>query len=174
MTTQFWPLIERVAADAGSPCSSVLLPRLRRALRPLPRATRVGMAQQFHTAVWQLYSYRLWGCCTVLSGGEASDDFFVYWRNWLVLQGEALFLACRDDEQADAALAEYAVGVGLDLMTAAARAGCCNGERLGYAWTRGLDGIDTRFEFPEQPRGATWSGTDAWEVRLPRLLAVLG
>ena len=105
--------------------------------------------------------------------GDLSDDWFVYWRRWAVLQGSELHRAMLANP--DAALADYWRSVGLTDLARDAVTDFCNGESaVGAFADLGVDTWATSRRLQAmmraQPHGTPWTSKSEWRKRFPALV----
>jgi hypothetical protein len=82
---QYWALVEKARPRSNDPeahCAA-----LTRRLRRLPAAEIVDFERIFSGLVDEAYRADLWDVAYAINGG-CSDDGFVYFRWWLVMQGQ--------------------------------------------------------------------------------------
>jgi Protein of unknown function (DUF4240) len=82
----FWRLIDSSEGDGLDGRYRSLVERL--AEMPTDEIHEFNL--RWHEAQRSAYSWDLWGAAYLINGG-ASDDGFEYFRDWLVLQGSAVF-----------------------------------------------------------------------------------
>ena len=135
------------------------------------------MGLRFAEATWELHSYDVWGCASIVCGGGLSDDGFVYWRRWLVLQGSSLYRSIFKNP--DAALADYWQSVGLTELANESVYDYCNGERAQYVFDDYAGGSPPRSKRLEylmrrRPRGRAWANQAELRQRFPALVRLFG
>jgi hypothetical protein len=94
---RFWQIVEQSRSDWDPALLDGNMgrqaQRLKELLSPLPPQDVV----QFDTAFWQCmadsYRWDLWGVAFILAEGVCSDDWFDYFRFWLISMGKEVFEA---------------------------------------------------------------------------------
>jgi hypothetical protein len=76
--------------------------RLATRLAKLPADDILAFGAHWEAALAKAYTWKLWGAAYLVNGG-CSDDGFEYFRNWLVLQGQAVYDAALNDPDSLAA-----------------------------------------------------------------------
>lgn len=170
---RFWRFMDAVAANAGDASAVALTSTLRQALAHVSVAGRRELWLRYAEATWALNSYDVWGCAGIVCGGDLSDDWFVYWRRWAVLQGSELHRAMLVNP--DAALADYWRSVGLTDLARDAVTDFCNGEgAVGAFADRGVDTWATSRRLQAmlraEPQGTPWTSESEWRKRFPALI----
>jgi len=165
--------MDDVAASARDGSGEAITQALRLALPQLSPRTRRELWLRFDEATWELYSYDVHGCAEIVCGGGLSDDWFVYWRRWIVLQGGSLHRAMRRNP--DAALADYWESVGLTGLDTKDVNDFCYAEQALYAFADSAGGHcpsspRLRSLMRGKPRGRPWSSEVEWRRRFPALL----
>jgi hypothetical protein len=82
---QFWALVEKVRPRTNDPAAHCAA--LKRSLRRFSGAEIIGYERIFSGLVADAYRADLWDVAYAINGG-CSDDGFVYFRWWLVMQGQ--------------------------------------------------------------------------------------
>lgn len=90
---ELWQLVDASKSPA-EPTASVLM--LRQRLGKLPADDIVRIDEDFRRQLARAYSWRVWGAAYLINGG-CSDDCFVYFRAWLIMQGRTVFEATLRD-----------------------------------------------------------------------------
>lgn len=83
----FWRVIRKARAGQDEERFQA---RLQAQLRRLSPAEIVAFERQFQAQIWRANTWDLWGAAYLINGG-CSDDCFVYFRFWLVAQGEEVY-----------------------------------------------------------------------------------
>src|SRR5690349_15646124 len=91
----FWAYAGRVRSRAGADIDAYE-GILRDELRSLTPEELISFDQHLHQVVADAYNWKLWAAAYVINGG-CSDDGFYYFRGWLVVQGQAIYLAALAD-----------------------------------------------------------------------------
>lgn len=100
----FWRLIDETRAQSQGYCDRQM-ELLQRRLVALSPEDIVEFDAILHKLLRQTYTQDLWGAAYVINGG-CSDDGFLYFRCWLVTQGESVFQSAINDP--DSTLAQVA------------------------------------------------------------------
>lgn len=173
---RFWRFMDDVAASAGDASATALTSALRCALASVSMVDRRQFWLHYDEATWALHSYDVWGCAAIVCGGELSDDWFEYWRRWLVLQGGDLHRGMLVNP--DAALADYWESVGLMRLPRDAVIDFCNGEHACSAFAD--CGVElrasrrVRARMDAGPAGTPWTSRSEWRQRFPALIRLFG
>ncbi|MEV8512261.1 DUF4240 domain-containing protein [Dactylosporangium sp. NPDC051484] len=89
---QFWAVVDGARAQAGGDWSAV--PEfVTDALARRPLADIADFAQIQDELEWAAYREDLLTACRLINAGFGSDDGFLYFRDWLLVQGRAAFEA---------------------------------------------------------------------------------
>ena len=162
----FWKLIE--SSRRGDPERQV--DRLTDALAVLPVAEILSFGQWWDELKLRAYQWPLWGAAYLMNGG-CSDDGFIDFRSWLLLQGKRVFeaaladpdsLAAIDVEPDDSMWECYPAAKAYDRATQG-RSRPEYYEALAEAYLPGTA--------PDEPSGENWDFDDRDEMarRLPKL-----
>jgi hypothetical protein len=84
----FWTIVESTNGDIDA-----IVEELER----LPLADIADFAQIQDRLEWDAYRNDLWLACVLINGGYGSDDGFLYFRDWLILQGRRAFETALSD-----------------------------------------------------------------------------
>jgi hypothetical protein len=68
-----------------------------RTLTWLPLDEIAGFAEHHDRFEFDAYRGGLWTACTLINGGFGSGDLFLYFRNWLIVQGRQVYEAALAD-----------------------------------------------------------------------------
>jgi hypothetical protein len=166
----FWKLIDDAMGASGGN-QNVLEQRLRSALMTLGAKACLAFDATLGDLMVEAYTWDLWAAAHVINGG-CSDDGFVYFRCWLIAQGESAYThAVRDpdsladivDPSQDDDSHEYE-----DLLY------------IGRSCFEELTDVNFPSEYvapgaiePVAPRGERWQEDDLAR-RLPRLAEMYG
>jgi hypothetical protein len=86
---QFWKIVELVKTEAGDDVDA--RPRvLQKHLMALEPAAIQGFQIAYEALQLQANSWSLWGAAYIMNGG-CSDDGFIYFRDWLISEGEQTY-----------------------------------------------------------------------------------
>lgn len=99
----FWHIVESARVAARGDWTAVP-ERVTGHLAGLPLDEIADFAQIHDGLEWSAYREDLWLACVLINGGFGSDDGFLYFRNWLLVQGRAVFEAALADPDSLAAL----------------------------------------------------------------------
>lgn len=94
---EFWRIIEDCRQDTGGDLEE-LVDVLTQRLASLPPTDIIAFDQQLYARLGHAYDWDLWGAAYVINGG-CSDDGFLYFRGWLVAQGQAVYEAALADPE---------------------------------------------------------------------------
>jgi hypothetical protein len=86
---KFWTLIDAAGAAAGGEVE-LFGDTLSRVLSPLASDELVSFDSIFSQLISRAYRWDLWGAAYLVNGG-CSDDGFVYFRAWLIMQGRDIY-----------------------------------------------------------------------------------
>lgn len=166
--TEFWKLIESTRADEPDAHANRLSAQL--AKREAQAILAFGKHWDgFHNAA---YTWPLWGAAYLINGG-CSDDGFIDFRSWLILQGESTYreALASPDSLANIQIEEDTAN--------------CECYPAADAYLKVVGGTDHKiyydamakaygpFQAPETPSGEEWDFDDDEEMekRLPDLFA---
>jgi hypothetical protein len=171
--TQFWEHVHKTRRrDPEAHCE-----RLEERLAKLPPDEILRFERWWWTLAREAYAWNLWGAAYLINGG-CSNDGFMDFRDWLILQGRKVFEAAvkNPDTLADVVdpkQDEYEI-----LCSAATRAWfAASGlepNDAGYqAWHAAWEAKYPRTTYP-RPRGRNWNFDSSAQLRkrLPRLAAL--
>jgi len=154
----FWTLIEATDAASGGEVE-LFSDTLRRVLSPLTAEETVSFDTLFDQHLSRAYQWNLWGAAYLINGG-CSDDGFVYFRAWLIMQGKAIYEKALADPDSLADVCDEP-GVDAECEDVLYVAGELFEEKTGSEMEAGSGGhMET-----DEPEGARWEEGD-----LPRLL----
>jgi hypothetical protein len=157
MTEQeLWRLIEASREDSGGDLDE-MVDALTQRLASLPPSDIVAFDKQLGALLDRAYDWGLWGAAYVINGG-CSDDGFLYFRAWLVAQGQAVYEAALADPESLVDVAEPDAELEALLGVAENAYQEATGEELP---------VRENTE-PSEPRGEAWE-EDELEERFPRL-----
>ena len=92
----FWAIVEAARAEADEDWYEV--PEIvTDALSRLPLADIADFAQIQDELEWAAYREDLWTASWLINAGFSSDDGFLYFRDWMLVQGRAAFEAALAD-----------------------------------------------------------------------------
>lgn len=161
---EFWKLIDAASAAAEGEVE-LYGETLRRVLSPLPPEDLVAFDTLFTQRLSRAYRWDLWGAAYLINGGS-SDDGFVYFRAWLIMQGrdvyerslldpDSLAVLCDEPgEEADCEDVLYVAGELYEEKTGSEMEPCSGGH------------MET-----DEPVGARWEEEDLPNL-LPRLARI--
>ena len=166
---QFWQLIDDSRSGFDPQRRDGNMDRQRNALHDLLSQRPTEEVREFATVmnvlVDRAYRWDLWGAAHVIGSG-CSDDWFDYFRYWLISMGARVYENALSDPDS--------------LVTAATQPGVEDVffEELGYvAWSvleeRGVSGTDPPHVPPAEPAGQRWKNEDL-PHRFPKLWAIYG
>jgi hypothetical protein len=92
----FWAIVESARARCGGDWTEVS-DLVVESLAALPLGDIADFAQIHDGLEWQAYREDLWAACVLINGGFGSDDTFLYFRDWLLVQGRAVWEAALAD-----------------------------------------------------------------------------
>jgi hypothetical protein len=163
-TDEFWNLID-VAWDASGDDLNQCADGLHTVLEPLEPDALVAFNAHFHDQLAKAYRWDLWGAAYLVNGG-ASDDGFVYFRAWLILQGQEIYEAALADPDS---LADFCAEPGEEYECEGALYVCGD----VYEQKTGSELQDSTGGYAEatQPAGRPWGEKDLPDL-LPRLAAI--
>src|ERR687887_129997 len=95
---EFWAMIDAAGAAAGGEVE-LYGDTLRRVLTPLPPEELISFDSLFARHLDRAYLWELWGAAYLINGG-CSDDCFVYFRAWLIMQGRDVYERALSDPDA--------------------------------------------------------------------------
>jgi hypothetical protein len=159
---RFWQIISALgqdpAMDEDEQCN-----RLEEQLRDLPPADLFAFQRLYDEKIVAAYRWDMWGAAYLINEG-CSDDGFVYFRAWLVTQGEAVYQAALEEPDSLAAVVDPAQ----DAYEAEA---VWEVARRLYQEATGAEMPATNVPWPLEPAGERCNFDDEAEVmrRLPRL-----
>jgi hypothetical protein len=162
----FWQLIDESLSgfNAAQPDGNMdrQAERLRQLLAGLAAEEIVSFNEHFRALMVDAYRWDLWAAAHVLGGG-CSDDYFSYFRAWLISRGRIVYEGvCADPES----LAEYERAPGVediffeDFPYAIAEA---------YEQATGRDLPDPTAVEPDRPTGERWEDDESLRARFPAL-----
>lgn len=161
---EVWDLIEQAAASAADSSTDARSAAVTAALTQLPPPELVSFDEHLAQLSAAAYSWELWGAAYTMCGG-CSDDSFMDFRAWLVLQGRATYEAALADPDslADVVLPDGDVPAAEELLYAADVA---HEAATGSPMEREPVGLP---DLPEE----SWDFDDESEMaaRYPRLVA---
>jgi hypothetical protein len=160
---QFWTIIKRAKSDAdGDP--EAIAEGVHAQLSALTGQEIESFNSMLWTKLAAAYNWKLWGAAYLINGG-CSDDGFVYFRGWLITQGEKVYEAALADPDTLAKVIDpendhYECE---DILGVAMRA---YEEVTGNSLSPPTGAVQ-----PATPAGENWDFNDAEETakRLPRL-----
>jgi hypothetical protein len=85
----FWAVVDATDAASGGEVE-LYGDTLRRTLSSLTSAELVSFDNLFGQDLSRAYQWNLWGAAYLINGG-CSDDGFVYFRAWLIMQGKDIY-----------------------------------------------------------------------------------
>lgn len=88
----FWTVVESARARCGNDWTMVS-GHVVEALAELPRDEIADFAQIQDALEFEAYREDLWTACRLINGGFGSDDTFLYFRDWLLVQGREVWHA---------------------------------------------------------------------------------
>jgi hypothetical protein len=94
--SRFWAIVESGRARAGGDWTDVPEAVIE-LLAALELDEIAGFSQLHDELEWQAYREDLWAVCCLINGGFGSDDTFLYFRNWLLVQGRVVWEAALAD-----------------------------------------------------------------------------
>lgn len=100
---QFWALIAQSRQDAAGNLSAQEK-ALAKLLAELEPDELVDFDKHYHDMLDVAYRWDLWAAAYILNGG-CSDDGFDYFRDWLIAQGETVFVAALQNPESLCAVA---------------------------------------------------------------------
>lgn len=100
---QFWALIAQSRQDAAGNFSAQEK-ALAKLLAELEPDELVDFDKHYHDMLDVAYRWDLWAAAYILNGG-CSDDGFDYFRDWLIAQGETVFVAALHNPESLCAVA---------------------------------------------------------------------
>ncbi|HYG82881.1 MAG TPA: DUF4240 domain-containing protein [Pyrinomonadaceae bacterium] len=162
---EFWRLIDAARAGAGGEVG-LYGDSLRKTLAPLTPEELVSFDSLFDEHLSRAYQWDLWGAAYLINGG-CSDDGFVYFRAWLVMQGRDVYeralsdpdsLAEICDEPGELVECEEVLYIPADLFEEK------TGSEMEPPGAGGHIGTD-------EPRGERWEEDDLTGL-FPRLAAI--
>ncbi len=153
---EFWRLIDLSREDAGGDLKE-MMDVLTQRLCSRPPSDIVAFDRHLGALLDRAYDWGLWGAAYVINGG-CSDDGFVYFRAWLVAQGQAVYEAALADPESLVEVAEPE-GELEDLLAVAANA---------YQEATEEELPERENTEPDEPRGEAWEEDELAE-RFPRL-----
>jgi hypothetical protein len=86
----FWEIIGDARSASSSSYERPV--KLRAALEKLPPDEIQGFQETYIAQIDAAYTWPLWGAAYVMNGG-CSDDFFDYFRDWLISEGQSVYEA---------------------------------------------------------------------------------
>jgi hypothetical protein len=92
----FWEIVESARARSGGNWNGVPSGVVE-SLAALPLAEIADFAQIQDGLEWQAYREDVWAACMLLNGGHGSVDGFLYFRDWMLVQGREAFEAALAD-----------------------------------------------------------------------------
>lgn len=92
---RFWTLIDAAREAAGGEVE-LFGDTLRQVLSPLTPDELISFDSTFSGLLSRAYRWNLWGAAYLINGG-CSDDCFVYFRAWLIMQGRGVFERALED-----------------------------------------------------------------------------
>lgn len=112
----FWAIVESARVRCGQDWAKVPDHAID-ALATLPLDEIADFAQIQDGLEWQAYREDLWTACRLINGGFGSDDTFLYFRDWLLVQGRETWDAALHDPDtlADVAAARAITATDEDL-----------------------------------------------------------
>lgn len=162
---QFWSIIE-AGGDKASADPEYQLIAIRKELLKLSPEEVKEFQQQYSDKLEDAYTWDLWAAAYLINGG-CSDDGFVYFREWLISRGRAVYMAAVENPDSLAGLTDpehddYEF------------------EDLGYLLLEAyeiLTGEEIPVIYPSgtvEPKGKRWNFHDDAEIlrRLPNLAKV--
>jgi Protein of unknown function (DUF4240) len=154
----FWQLVEDARDEAEGDCDG-MAEALQRRLFERPVDEIVAFDKILHAMLGRANRTDLWGAAYLINGG-ASDDGFIYFRGWLIAQGQEVFEAAlaNPDSLADVAEedSECEAMIGIDWTVYEEQTGKPAPEWIGNAQTL---------------VGEFWKDNDELDSWLPRLAA---
>ena len=163
-THRFWSLIDQARRDADGDVDEYGL-ALEGVLAHLTPDELIEFERHFDSLIDAAWRWDLWGAAYILNGG-CSDDGFLYFRGWLVMQGQRVYEASLADPDS---LADSFVGTGIDyecedvLYVARSLYETRAGQEMPL---RGNGGAPT-----PAPQGRQWTEDDLLSL-LPRLASL--
>jgi hypothetical protein len=158
---EFWKLIEATDAEAGGEVD-LYGDTLRRVLSHLPPQELVSFDSLFAQHLSRAYQWDLWGAAYLINGG-CSDDGFVYFRAWLIMQGRNVYERALSDPDSLAEICDEP-GEEVECEDVLYVAGELFKEKTGSEMEPSARGhIET-----EEPKGTKWEEDDLNSL-LPRL-----
>ncbi len=92
---QLWRIIEGPKAKTDGDCEEQVA-LIEQRLTLLPPDEIIAFDRILDQCLDEAYRWDLWGAAYLINGG-ASDDGFLYFRGWLIAQGQAIFEAALQD-----------------------------------------------------------------------------
>jgi hypothetical protein len=165
--SEFWRLIESVNYASTDNCIDYVT-RLSHHLAGLPADEIVAFNRILDELYGITYHWDLWAAAYIINGG-CSDDCFIYFRGWLIAQGESVFNNALEnpDSLADVVEADAEGDVECEHMLNVAEWAyeAKSGEEIPF--------YGRKFWFDEQPSGSEFDFDDdeTMTSRFPKLAA---
>lgn len=177
----FWAIVDAARARCDGDWTRVP-EAVTAVLATLPPAEVADFAKVQDGLEWAAYREDVWAACVLINGGFGSDDLFLYFRNWLLVQGRAVWEAALADPDSladvPAAIAVSALGDDFadceDFLYVANEAWeRITGDEEGLEAELERQGFEPRRDDPVEPAGDAITMTDRDQVFavLPRLAA---
>ena len=83
---EFWNIVDGSRADS----QEEQIEKLYNQLAQLAKTEVIDFFRHYYQFLQQAYTWKLWGAAHVINGG-CSDDWFAYFRDWLIAQGRAVY-----------------------------------------------------------------------------------
>jgi hypothetical protein len=160
----FWKLIDDARAASGG-AGEPQVARLQGALEKLAPEEIIDFDRIFDQLMQESYTWDLWGAAFIVNGG-CSDDGFVYFRAWLIAQGDPPFRAALADPESLASVAPVGGGAALESLTYVANKAYRG--KMGKSMPPTTAGNVQR-----EPSGESWEEEELEEM-FPRLWAKFG
>ncbi|CAN5117490.1 hypothetical protein BH11PLA2_BH11PLA2_37990 [soil metagenome] len=163
---EFWKLIE----DTRDELTEVHDENLVAALSKLPAKTILEFGFCWSNLSTRAYDWNLWGAAYVINGG-CSDDGFMDFRTWLILEGEAIYKAALANPDSLADTNVQADEAGYQCYPANDAYAEADDAEEGVEYYEAMEKHCGPHDRREEPTGEDWDFEDQDEVqkRLPKL-----
>jgi len=91
---EFWAIVDASRAEEQED----QLEKLRKRLNKLPQSEIIDFYQHYYHRLQEAYRWDLWGAAYIINGG-CSDDWFAYFRDWLIAQGREVYETALQDPE---------------------------------------------------------------------------